>query len=107
MELSPGPLRRSLWGKDLDMVVMPGEGITEQGRGVEIFLDCLLAHVDRGLPHFFDRRYRHLLTEPETTLRRRILDFAGSVSEEERATPAWEAWSRPCRLLDTAGRLRW
>jgi hypothetical protein len=87
--MEPDALRTRLWGADLDLVPMGGADVPEQGRRLEIFLDCLLAHADRGLHFFLDERYRHRLTAPEQRLRRRLLGLTAEATPDERGTPAW------------------
>lgn len=87
--LEPDPLRTRLWGDDLDLLAIGGADRQSQGRRLEVFLDCMLAHADQGLPFFLDDRYRHRLTEAELRLRRRLHHLAVEADEDERRTPAW------------------
>jgi hypothetical protein len=96
--LTSDALRTRLWGDDLDLVAMGGADIPEQARRLEIFLDCLLAHADRGLTFFLDNRYGHRLTPAGQRLKRRLLDLAAADSEE-RDTPAWTAVEELLRSL--------
>jgi hypothetical protein len=98
--LSPDRLRSRLWGSDLDLVAMGGDDVAAQGRRTEMFLDCLLAHADRGLSFFLDRRFAHRLTDAETTLRERLLALEAAAGPAERATDAWSV------VADALARLR-
>ncbi|HVL82794.1 MAG TPA: SIR2 family protein [Pseudonocardia sp.] len=97
--LSTSPLRQRMWGGELDLVDVGGDGIPEQARRLEIFLDCLLAHADQGLSFFLDDRYRHRLDDTELRLRDRLLRLVAETTPAERATVAWS------RLAATLGSL--
>ncbi|RTL69768.1 MAG: hypothetical protein EKK42_06595 [Pseudonocardiaceae bacterium] len=86
--IDTNPLFDKLWGNDLRLVPMGGE-VKGQGRTLEIFLDCLLAHADQGVPFFLDERFAHRLTAPEVTLRERLRALAAETGDDQRATAAW------------------
>lgn len=86
--INTNPLFDRLWGDDLHLVPMGGE-VEGQGRTLEIFLDCLLAHADQGVPFFLDERFAHRLSAPEVTLRERLRALAAETGDDQRATAAW------------------
>lgn len=98
--LATDPLQERLWSDDLDLVAMGGADVPDQARRLEIFLDCMLAHADRGLPYFLDDRYGERLTGPEQRLKERLLALAAAADPEERTTPAWQEVER---MLESLG----
>ena len=98
--LSADALRSRLWGSDLDLVAMGGAGVPEQARRTEIFLDCMLAHADRGLSFVLDQRFAHRQTDAEAALRARLLALEAAAGADERATDAWSV------VADALARLR-
>jgi hypothetical protein len=87
--LGENPLEDQLWGKDLEIVRMPGENTTHQGRTLEILLDRVLAESVTGTAFLFDPRYGQVLGEVEDRLRNRLSEFVEETSSEERQTKAW------------------
>lgn len=88
--LSSSLLRERMWGADLTLVGIGGDDVPQQARRLEIFLDCLLAHADRGLPHFLDERYQQRLEPAERQLADRLGDLWNGATDAERGTAAWD-----------------
>ncbi|MEJ7705747.1 MAG: SIR2 family protein [Geodermatophilaceae bacterium] len=97
--LQRDPLQERLWAAEINLVPVGGDGVAEQARMLEIFLDCLLAHAESDLQFFLGPRYAHRLTQAEARLRDRLIAFATAASEEERGPPAWQEIERAVRDL--------
>lgn len=88
--LSTSDLQREIWEPDLRLVDVRGADGPARARRLEIFLDCLLGHTDRGLPHFMDERYQQRLSPAERRLSDRLVALVAATDQDERDTPAWK-----------------
>jgi hypothetical protein len=88
--LEGGPLAEELWREDLEWVGLsrPGDAPPDAARRLEVFLDCVLAHV-REASHLLDDRFADLPDAGEAALREALLDLAVRVPEVARGGPGW------------------
>jgi hypothetical protein len=108
--VDPNPLARELWQQDLEWIAFdrqgPGgasNGVAEQVRRAEIFLDLLGARAATTTSHLCDRRYETVLSEPELELRARLDAFVETTSAEIKRTPAWGEVAKLLRRLGARG----
>lgn len=108
--VDPNPLARELWQEDLAWIAFdrpePGaaaNGVAEQVRRAEIFLDLLSARAATTTSHLCDRRYETVLSRPELELRAKLAAFVESASPEIKRTPAWGEVAKLLRRLGSRG----
>ncbi len=88
--LAPSFLTAELWDSELDIIHFGAKSnIAPAARRLEIFLDCLLAHCGTNTDHLLDSTFTHLLSNPETKLRKALLKLPEGLPEECRKTAAW------------------
>lgn len=88
--LAPSTLTAELWDTELDIIHFQGtKTVAPAARRLEIFLDCLLGHCGSNTGHLLDPTFSHLLSKPETQLRKSLLKLASGLSEESKETAAW------------------
>lgn len=63
LEVSDQPARQALHAKNFTSVLMPGSGIEEKARALEIFLDAVGAFATKDASWLLDERFGALLTE--------------------------------------------
>ena len=105
--LLDNPLQQELWDEDLHWTAMRmlDSGVdrsvaeADAARGLEIFLDCVLARTSSA-GHLLHPSYGTVLSDAERSLAAALSRFTATLADEARDAPAWD---RVKRLLVSLG----
>jgi hypothetical protein len=87
--LSDQPLQQHLWGTELDLVSLGGNGVAEGARRLELFLDLLLSEAVQDQLPLMDEHYDGVLTDGERALREHVRTFVDGLPDDARRTAAF------------------
>ncbi len=62
LDVEADPLRQELWQEQLEWLALPGNGIVERARALEVFLDAVAAHATTSRAWLLDKRFEDLLS---------------------------------------------
>lgn len=100
LEVSEEPARQALHGNQFASVLMPGQGLPEKARALEIFLDAVGAFATQDALWLLDPRFGGLLSDPGKRWSDQLRALADEISAAGTAEPDWAA---VLSLLETLG----